>query len=129
MDYSFSSLFIGTCCVTKAKTKDVRQIVKVTFPNYRKRTVLIQPTTKVTFHGLNWCGGSRSEYRACTVDGKPLPNKVDMNEPAPWVNQYEGAEIDLPVGAVVVKGGHFCGKVATLILYVHPDNMPRLLTD
>jgi len=113
----------------KAKTKDVKQIVKATFPNYRKRAVLIQPTTKVTFHGLNWSGGSRSEYRACTVDGKPLPNKVDMGKPAPWNNQYKGAEIDLPPGAVIVKGGCFCGKPATLVLYVHPDNMPKLLTD
>ena len=113
----------------EVKAKDLKPIIKATFPNYRKRLVYIKPTTKVTFHGLNWSGGSRSEYRACTVYGKPLPNKVDMSIPAPWNNPYEGLSVDLPPEAVIVEGGHFCGKTSTLRINVHPDNIPKLLPE
>ncbi len=110
-------------------SKDLTPIIKATFPEYRKRKVIIKVTDKVKFYDLNWSGGTRAEYRACTVSGKPILNKVNMNAPAPWDNQYEGKEIDLPKDAVIVEGGYFCGKARTLYINVHPDNIPKLIPE
>ena len=111
------------------KSKDVKPIINATFPKYRKRKVIVKITNKVRFYDLYWSGGTRSEYRACTVSGKAIDSKANMNGPAPWNNPYEGLEIDLPVDAVIVEGGHFCGKPQTLYINVHPDNMPKLLSE
>ncbi len=94
--------------------KNYKHIINATFPGYRKRKVFISYRNKVSLYGLNWSGGSRLEYEACTIEGKPLPRKVNMSTPAPWVNPYEGQEIEIPKGMVVVSGGCFCGKPATL---------------
>jgi len=109
------------------KSKDVKPIINATFPKYRKRKVIITVTNKVTFYDVNWHGGTKSEYRACTVAGEPIKSKVNMGVPAPWNNPYEGLEIDLPKNAVIVESGYICGKARTLCIYVHPDNMPKLL--
>ncbi len=113
----------------KIKTKDVRAVVNATFPKYRKRTVVIRPTTKVTFFDLNWSGGTKADYRACTVAGDPLERKHDMGMAAPWNNPFEGKEIDLPKDVIIVEGGYFCGKDRQLYLHVHPDNMPKFITE
>lgn len=111
----------------KIKSKDVKAIIKATFPNYRKRDVYVKETDKVTLWDLNWSGGTRSEYRACTIEGKPLQNAVDMSLRAPWDNPYEGKEIKIPEGYVVVEGGHFCGKPRNLYINVNPGNV-KLIT-
>jgi len=109
------------------KSKDLKPIIQATFPGYKKHNVIVNSTTTVTFGGLNWGGGSRSEYRACTVTGEKIENKINMNAPAPWMNPFEGKTISLPVDAVIVEGGYFCGKVSTLFVNVHPDNLPKFL--
>ena len=111
----------------EVKTKDVKDIVNATFPKYRKRMVRIYATTEVRFSDLNWSGGTRAEYRACTINGRPLSSAYDMSAPAPWANPFEGKTVGLPVGAVIVEGGHFCGKEATLRINVHPENMPKFI--
>jgi len=110
-------------------SKEVKAIINATFDNYRKRTVLIKPTTTVRLSGLNWDGGSRTEYRACTIDGRPANRTANMSGPPPWANPFEGKSIEIPEGFIVVSGGHFCGKVSTLTLHVHPNNMPKLIKE
>jgi len=112
----------------RAKTKEVKGIVLATFPDYKRRDVVIQPTETITFHDLNWSGGTKSEYRACTVDGRSITGKYDMGAPAPWNNPFEGKSISIPEGAVIVEGGYFCGKPRILHIYVNPANMPKMLT-
>ena len=108
------------------KAKDVKDIIKATFPDYRKRNVFIS-TGDVTLHDLNWSGGTRSEYRACSLDGKSIDSKYNMSTPAPWNNQFEGLKIDVPENVAIVAGGYFCGKTRTLTITVHPNNMPKLI--
>lgn len=109
--------------------KEVKEIIQATFPGYKKHKAVIVPGEKVTFYDLNWSGGTRNEYRACTIDGRPLDNAYNMSAPAPWNNPFEGKEIAIPENMVVVQGGHFCGKTSTLFIHVHPANMPKLLTN
>ena len=115
---------------TKVSAKDpsIKRIINATFPSYKKHNVYLNPTMSVTLHGLNWSGGSKSDFEACTIEGKSLPVKHDMSAPAPWENPFEGKTIELPENTVIVEGGVFCGKQATLMINVHPSNMARLLT-
>jgi len=109
-------------------SKQVKHLIKATFPNYRKRTVFIKQAEKTTIHDVNWSGGTKSEYRACSIDGRPLETTVNMGVPAPWDNPYEGLEINIPQGMVVVQGGYFCGKAATLFITINPLDIPLLNT-
>ena len=112
----------------KAKSKDFKSIIRATFPKYRKRSVNIEQRDNVMLYDLNWSGGTRSEYRACTVNGRTIENKVNLGGPAPWDNPYEGKSIPVPPGYVVVEGGHFCGKEKMLYITFNPSDMPRQIT-
>lgn len=109
------------------RDESIRAIVEATFPDYRRTKVCIQPSESVTLHDLNWSGGTRSEYRACTLSGEPLGSSEKYSALAPWSNPAEGAELPVPPGAVVARGGHFCGRPSMLTIHVHPSDMPRYL--
>ena len=110
----------------KVATKHLKSIVNATFPDYRKRSVFLKVAEKTTISDVNWSGGTKSEYRACTIDGNPLETKVNMGLLPPWENPYEGLVINIPPGMVVVQGGHFCGKKATLFITVNPSDTKLL---
>ena len=112
----------------RVKTKDVKRIVDATFPNYHRREVVVDARETVTFHDLNWSGGTKSEYRACAIDGTSTGRQVDLSRPAPWNNPYEGLTVQIPIDCVIVMGGYFCGKERLLYFYVHPANMPKFIT-
>jgi len=112
----------------EVQTKDVAQIIKATFPSYRKRKVYIRASETVSLQDLNWSGGTRSEYRACTLDGQSVGSLARFNAMAPWDSrQVEGVSLPLMAGAVVVRGGYFCGKESTITIHVHPADMPKYL--
>jgi len=94
---------------------------------YRRRTVWIEASENVTTRGLNWDGGSRSEYTALTLQGKRVGDMSKYNMMAPWANPGEGAKLPIPPGVVVVKHGFFCGKPSHATIYVNPADMPALL--
>ncbi len=103
-------------------------IVRATFPTYKRKKITIRPSESVQFQDLNWSGGTRCEYRSCTVDGQQLGSMDRYHSFAPWdVRQVEGQSIDIPAGAIVVRGGYFCGKESVLELNVHPADMPKYL--
>ena len=108
-------------------TKDAAAIVKATFPDYRRKQVRVQASETVTFYELNWSGGTKNEYRACSIDGRQSSAGPDMGIAPPWANPHEGKTIELPAGYCVVRGGHFCGKISLLTIYVHPADMPKYL--
>ena len=109
-------------------TKEAAAIIKATFPAYRRKTVYVRPAESVVLQDLNWSGGTRSEYRACTLDGVALGNSEKYHAMAPWdARQVEGQKLPVMPGACVVRGGHFCGKESKLTIYVHPSNMPAYL--
>lgn len=109
------------------KQPSIARIVRATFPDYKRKTVYLQPDTSVTLMDLNWSGGSRSQYRTCTIDGNPIGSADKYSAFAPWNNPAEGMTLPIPSGMVAVRGGHFCGKVSLLTLHINPENMPLYL--
>lgn len=111
---------------TRVNSKDIKDIIAATFPDFKGRKVSISSRGKVTFVDLNWSGGRRSEYVACTIEGKPLASMAKHNATAPWLNKAEGATIDIPDGALVVELARE-GSKQFLYLHANPANMPKLL--
>jgi len=109
----------------KRDAKEFRNILNTI--GYRKRSVQVCPSDKITVYGLNWDGGSRSEYTAVTLDGKPVGDLSKYNMVAPWQNPANGSTLPIPPGVVVIKHGVFMGKPATAYIYVNPADMPALL--
>lgn len=112
----------------KVTRADVARIVDATFPDYRGRKIRVRPATHESLQDLNWSGGSRSQYRACTLDGRTLGTGDAYNALAPWDNrQVEGQSVPVPPGAVMVRHTIFCGKDTGLTITCNPADMPRLL--
>jgi hypothetical protein len=72
------------------KPADVKHIVAATFPDYRRKKVWVYAAETVTLHDLNWSGGTRAEYRTCTIDGQSAGTAAKYNAMAPWDNIAEG---------------------------------------
>lgn len=116
----------------KRPAKEFRGIIAATFPEYKRHHVMVIPCVSTTIWGLNWSGGSRAEYRACTLAGEATGSLDKYQLLAPWdkkMLEISGSEMPMLPGHVVVKGGHFCGKVAMLYIYCHPSDMPKMLTE
>lgn len=111
----------------KYPSKLFRGIIMATFPEYRKRQVIVKITSSTELLGLNWSGGTKRVYHACTINGQPIVEKVAMDLHHPMNNPFEGKRVEIPEGVVLVEGGWFCGKDATLIVYVNPANAPKFL--
>ena len=77
-------------------TKDVK-LTKL-FPDYRKRQVSLRQGTSVSLNGLNWDGGSRSEYTLVDLTTRQM-TRIGNNIAAPWNNKDEGSRVT-PANAV-----------------------------
>jgi hypothetical protein len=107
--------------------KEVAAIVLGSFPEYRGRKLRICPSEKVTLTQLNWEGGSRSQYRAVTLEGFPIGNTDEYNQVAPWNNPAEGKTFAIPQGVVIVEHVMFCGKDLGLRIWTNPQDMPKFI--
>jgi hypothetical protein len=105
------------------KPEDVALIISATFPDYTGKKVRVTGTESVTLHNLEWSGGSRSLYRACTIDGVTLGAVAHghIDNPA------EGAKTSIALGCAIVEHITFCGRDLGLRIYVRPDDMPKNL--
>jgi hypothetical protein len=123
----------------KVRKADIRDILEASFPDYRGRKFFVEFTTTINIHNLNWSGGSRNQYVAVnneppTVPGEPRDRMefwrnraVQLSPEAPWTEVREGAKIELPVNAMVVKHTDYCGSDLGITIYAHPDNAPKWL--
>jgi hypothetical protein len=105
----------------------VAPIVRGSFPAYRGKKFQVEATETVTLRDLNWSGGTRSEYRVCTIDGQPIGSTAKFAAMAPWDNPAEGATMPIVPGTAVVEHIMFCGSDLGLRIYVHPADMAPLL--
>ena len=103
------------------KPEDVAQIIKATFPSYNGKKVRVTGAESVSFSNLEWSGGSRSLYRACTIDGAPLGAAAHGH----FDNPAEGKSVAIPPNCAVVQHIIFQGKDLGLQIYVRPADMPK----
>jgi hypothetical protein len=115
---------INPIAVTK---KEVAALVMGTFPSYRGRKFRIYASDTIVLSDLNWSGGTRSQYRAITIEGFPVGSTDIYNQMAPWDNPAEGMVFPIPPGVCVVEHCMFCGKDLGLKIWVNPADMPKLL--
>jgi hypothetical protein len=102
--------------------------LKGMFAGYKRRDINIRVCERMSFHDLNWSGGSKTDYTIVRLDDNATMSLASWGQLAPWANPYEGATIDMRPGFMIVSTGYFCGKVSLMNVYVHPDNMAPLLT-
>lgn len=102
-------------------TKQVKAVKGLT----RKHKVRIQPAQSVECNGTYWDGGSRSTY--CTLDlNARTTGRIDYSTSPEWFGGKPTPIVTLTPRTAVVQGGTFCGKDATLCVYVLPCDLPRL---
>lgn len=110
----------------KARKSEISKLLAATFPEYTGRTFRVEPATTVTFWNLNWSGGTRSQFRACSVTGEKGGTMDRYNAAAPWNNPAEGKTIELPIGAVIAERAD-CGMRTEITFYINPADLPKLL--
>ena len=107
--------------------KDIPTSLSRAMGGYNGTKFRITGTERVTFHDMQWSGGTRSTYTVVnleTGETKPLqdPRAFPQN-----MGQPGSAEIEL--NWCVVEHSMFCGKDHGLTFHVHPDNMAKLLPE
>lgn len=82
------------------------------------RNVSIEGATRIAMHGSRWDGGYKNEYYAVclkTFEAKRVP-----------VDTFGSPECDIPTDAAIVVF-HYQGIRNSVSIYVHPDNLTRML--
>lgn len=94
----------------KATKAQVRPWLEATFPDYDGRKFRVELADKITLYDLHWSGGTRNEYRTCTLEGRPVGGTDEYAAMAPWNDPAEGKTFPIPVGFVVAEHSIFMGK-------------------
>ena len=105
--------------------KQAEPIIAATFPGFTGKRITLTVSESVTLSGLNWCEGSRSMYRACTIDAKPCPSTIDLGFAPPWDNPFEGKTFPLPQGYVIAELHQ--GSYECLYIHINPADGGNLL--
>lgn len=101
-----------------ADTKDatIRRVLEACA--ITNRNVAIEGATRIAMHGSRWDGGYRNVYTAVclqTFVAKRIP-----------VDTFGSPEVDIPTDAAIVVF-HYQGIRDSVSIYVHPDNLTRML--
>jgi len=107
----------------KLNKAQVRDILALTYPEYRGRKYAIEFVPTLMIYNTNWAGGSRNTYTAIRYDGRCSR----LGVPAPWVNTVEGKTIELTPEIMIVKHCIFCGRDLGITIYAHPSHLPKWL--
>lgn len=101
------------------ESKLVKDVVNKVFPELKKRTVNIRPSTSITFSGNYWSGGYRNYYAVVKLDTMQIEYIPDDN-PLRHINDNV---YDIPEGfCVVIHTYSGIRDYGTIV--VHPNNMP-----
>ena len=95
---------------------------------YKGRTYQVSVAEEVQLLDNAWSGGSRSSYIGVNlVTGEVLPPQNDEYS-NPFTGQ-PGREpiVKLSADRAIVKHSYYCGKDAGITIYLHPDNVTKLI--
>lgn len=110
--------------MSKINASDVKPIMQLI--GSRKKHAFLHVTDKVTLSGTYWDGGSRSEYYAvqlATMQKLAAPHY----DPPQFGGPTKSPQVEIPKGVIIVESGIFCGKPATPVIYVRPDDLALFL--
>jgi hypothetical protein len=105
-----------------------RSLVREYLPKgYKGNRITVYPQDHCYLKDLNWSGGTKCTYHFVRLCDAEMHNP-DLGMNPPWDNPAEGQKVDIPPGFAVVCHGYFCGDYEYVDIFVHPSNMPKLLT-
>ncbi|MFH1918709.1 MAG: hypothetical protein ABIP48_02310 [Planctomycetota bacterium] len=106
--------------------QDVPEVFRLAFPSYRGRQYRVTAAESVMLDANYWSGGTKYTYRGVDLlTGKVLPPDCDEYG-NPFVRP-EVPTVAIEPGRAIVCHKVFCGKDLGLTIYVHPDNLAKLL--
>jgi hypothetical protein len=105
----------------KLNSKQVKNILAVTYPDYRGRKFTIEFCDTIHFHDTNWAGGTRNYYTFLNTEG----HAVELPSPAPWVNPYEGLTVKIPDNILIIIHDYFCGKDCGIHIVANTSHLNR----
>jgi hypothetical protein len=95
----------------------------------KKHTAIVWCATETTAHGTYWDGGSRQDYfRVNLTTGKASAVTGLATAPPPFCPDGHRVKLSIEPGTALCVGGHFCGKIAHLQVYLHPLDVCRALS-
>ena len=105
--------------ITKHTHPNEWALIKLAFPNYRKRSASLTMTDNIALTGRYWDDGSLSKYVVIDPTGgmklAPRRNDYPFNSPDSIVNLADGTQ--------VVQCGIFCGENGLAHLYRKPEKI------
>lgn len=105
--------------VALADHPNLAVLVRRLEPTYRKRKVFVTIAEKVTCRPRHWDEGSCDNFQHRRLNGDTVPIDYEAwRFPAP----PSSTTVHLEPGHVVTNCGVFCGKPATLALYIRKDD-------
>ena len=96
-----------------------------------RKGMLGSPYAVKDFYGINPEYGTLEDFQSLVaeahVQGMHVIVDLVANHTA-WDNPLEGKTVSINPETLVVEHTYFCGQDCGIRIYVHPDNMPKLLT-
>jgi hypothetical protein len=114
-----------------ARKPEIARILRASFPNYRKREVIVDVFRGSMTVNSYWDGGSKDEYVLLRLDNGRAA-KVPTSHPY-FDRRSDGSRCgtielrELPPNTVLVHGGYFCGKPRLIYIYCRPDGLAKQL--
>jgi hypothetical protein len=86
----------------------------------KRKAVMARPTTAVTLSGTYWDSGSRDSYYLVNLVTRGVV-PLEHQSPMQFGGPRQGPQQLLEPGYAVIQAGVFCGKPATPVVYLHPE--------
>ena len=101
----------------------LKAFVKAAFPGYRKMRVGVALCENITVeaHSTMWQDGSKSSFHLANLSGSEIDTLWGIK-----ADERGNRLVRLGNGKVLVETGIFCGKPATMYIFVNPDDVETL---
>jgi hypothetical protein len=86
----------------------IATLIRLAFPDYRKRKVYLQDTARVTLAETYDSGGTRKRFVSVDLSTR-LPTALPDSKPPQFGGPRVPPQVELNPGVVIVRGGSFCG--------------------
>jgi hypothetical protein len=104
--------------------KSIKQIIAATYPEYKGRKVKVRSATRYQMQDY-WTEGSRNFAKVYHLE-TGLTGSPSAKAGIPWETAAH-AEIEVPLGVLIVEHVIFCGKDMGITIHAHPDNLAKFL--